>query len=105
MIIFFALTIIITFAIIQAYTMIRFGEIFEGKNEVCRLYGENITSSDYLNDSFIESCECRYENIVEQGMETMCACDCYTDGTVCPRIKNGRCYISVMLTDAGLLGV
>ena len=79
--------------------MLRTNEIFIARNEYCVSLGQNITISETLNDSFIEYCECRYENIVDRDLVAKCICDCYTNGTVCPNIKNGRCYVSVLLTD------
>jgi hypothetical protein len=101
LLIFFSVVIIVSFILVQTYSAIRNVEIYEDKNQLCMLLGQNITNEPSLNESFIESCECRYENVISRNMTAMCVCDCYTDGTVCPRVKDGRCYISVMLTDTG----
>ncbi len=100
-ILFFLSVVVISLVVMVIYTSIREQNLFMEKNEYCVQLGKNITSSEYLNDSFIESCECYYQNVVSKGMKAKCICDCYTDGSVCPNIKNGRCYLSVMIGDAG----
>ena len=95
LLLFFGFSILLGFVIIKTYIFLMWKEVLEERNAYCEAYGENLTLELQKEESYVVRCECFYQRVKLEDLESECVCKCYTNGTVCPHFEEGRCYFLV----------